>query len=743
MAQYTYRITIGDADYEIESAQELTDVQAYQAAKAQVDAEPPQPSLADKRASRDANIAAQAPVVDQAADVGAAMRRGILDPIREGAPLTFGKRILRTPKTLYEGAKAVYNDPLGTVASLPGAMLDQARTAGGAIEIMRNPLGVLLDPMSPATQPTETLRQTASDPHRLAQEAGDLVGPAVLGRVLPVTPAAALTATKTAARGAGRVLESTGKTAAWPLRVAGIHNVLGSGAGRKSLGQLPIGAALVAAPELVERAGTALRRWGTAPGAASTSPAAQLLSIEAGLNGAPSASFLTQARKTVTGLQDDLARRIEAAKLPEDLADLLTEQKRLTNISSRLRGTTKSATEPLVAFKSELERSLSQRLEKAGAPAQKGLESLDEAIAQERQAATTKRRAAHSLEGQATKAEQAADRQWYEQQQKATATREASDAASLNAQARYRREVEIARDLADREEAARQAAAAADDGLGGAGGPEGGPRTPGGPSSYEGLSAVEVAGLRRANVAEDAIARTAATRRGQTPTTTPDTASAPRTMLSTEPIRAAERPPRTAPTIEVLDDTSTGPNASGESMASAEALNRTASMQALGKQYVVYDRAGRMRRLIGPEAVDYRVRPGERYGVMGPEGFELLDRGAGASTAPVNPSTTASKGASALDDALDRRVQNIVDERAPKNRQAAEHAIPPSKSSGAQGVGSQRLKADPSLTRNDLSALEAWTIAERAKRHLSYIEKGRLAKAERLLKRLMDGELND
>jgi hypothetical protein len=71
-------------------------------------------------------------------------------------------------------------------------------------------------------------------------------------------------------------------------------------------------------------------------------------------------------------------------------------------------------------------------------------------------------------------------------------------------------------------------------------------------------------------------------------------------------------------------------NASGESMASAEALNRMASMQKLGKQYVVYDRTGGLRRLTGPEAVDYRVRPGERYGVMGPKGFELLDRGEAA-----------------------------------------------------------------------------------------------------------------
>lgn len=79
--------------------------------------------------------------------------------------------------------------------------------------------------------------------------------------------------------------------------------------------------------------------------------------------------------------------------------------------------------------------------------------------------------------------------------------------------------------------------------------------------------------------------------------------------------------PRTAPVGELDPIT---PNASGESMASQEAINRQNSMKSQGQQFVVFDRAGNMRPLIGPEAVDYQPRPGETYGVMGPDGFQTL-----------------------------------------------------------------------------------------------------------------------
>lgn len=75
--------------------------------------------------------------------------------------------------------------------------------------------------------------------------------------------------------------------------------------------------------------------------------------------------------------------------------------------------------------------------------------------------------------------------------------------------------------------------------------------------------------------------------------------------------------------LQLLDDV--GPNASGESAASAEALSRQSGMAARGERFVVYDRAGRARPLVGPDAVDYVAQPGETYGVETPQGFRVLD----------------------------------------------------------------------------------------------------------------------
>lgn len=90
------------------------------------------------------------------------------------------------------------------------------------------------------------------------------------------------------------------------------------------------------------------------------------------------------------------------------------------------------------------------------------------------------------------------------------------------------------------------------------------------------------------------------------------------------------------PTFEVLDPYSSrlNANASGESAASIEALNRQRSMQGKGETFVVYNAAGQRRPLIGPDAVDYVARQGETYGIEGPSGFRVLDDLGGRPPAP-------------------------------------------------------------------------------------------------------------
>ena len=77
--------------------------------------------------------------------------------------------------------------------------------------------------------------------------------------------------------------------------------------------------------------------------------------------------------------------------------------------------------------------------------------------------------------------------------------------------------------------------------------------------------------------------------------------------------------------ISLLDDAPTA-NASGESMASVEAINRQKAMLAKGQTYAVR-KGGTTRKLVGPEAVDYVPQPGEEFGILDKSGFQTLARG--------------------------------------------------------------------------------------------------------------------
>lgn len=95
--------------------------------------------------------------------------------------------------------------------------------------------------------------------------------------------------------------------------------------------------------------------------------------------------------------------------------------------------------------------------------------------------------------------------------------------------------------------------------------------------------------------------------------------------------------------LEILDDDlPSALNGSGESAASVEAINRQRAMADKGQQFVVYDRAGQRKPLIGPDAVDYQVRPGETYGIEGPDGFQALDDLGGRVPSPARPTVESS-----------------------------------------------------------------------------------------------------
>lgn len=82
--------------------------------------------------------------------------------------------------------------------------------------------------------------------------------------------------------------------------------------------------------------------------------------------------------------------------------------------------------------------------------------------------------------------------------------------------------------------------------------------------------------------------------------------------------------------LDVVGDTPIHVNGSGESAASMEAISRANAMKANGDQFVVYDKTGTKKPLIGPDAVDYVVGKGETYGIQKGDGsFQVLDDNGG------------------------------------------------------------------------------------------------------------------
>ncbi len=88
-------------------------------------------------------------------------------------------------------------------------------------------------------------------------------------------------------------------------------------------------------------------------------------------------------------------------------------------------------------------------------------------------------------------------------------------------------------------------------------------------------------------------------------------------------------------------------NASGESDASMEAINRLKSMKSQGQKYVIFDRAGNMRPILGADAVDQgmRLNKGETFGILKSDGtFEnIADRGGKVPPRMPTPETEAEK----------------------------------------------------------------------------------------------------
>lgn len=145
----------------------------------------------------------------------------------------------------------------GAVDSVPGALW------GAIVAPWSIAKGVVTDAIAMAhggdpTYAKETLDALTDLPKQWKEggprERGTLIGniltTAATGIVGAQTGPASV---KSAARGVGHAVETMGRTAGWPARISGSHALLNGN---------PVGAALMLAPEYVERGGMRLRQWG-------------------------------------------------------------------------------------------------------------------------------------------------------------------------------------------------------------------------------------------------------------------------------------------------------------------------------------------------------------------------------------------------------------------------------------------------------------------------------------------------
>jgi hypothetical protein len=320
-----------------------------------------------------------------------------------------GDRLLHPINTVTGLAKAGAQELGATVKGAFNLANDPGKTltnAGNAVANIPHAIGGMVD---------SAVKTAGTDPEGFGREVGHQTADAEASTALL---GGLKFAPKPVARGAGRLMNTIGKEAKWPLRMVGAHQ-LGSGN--------PMGVLTMAAPEALKKQGGALERWGTEVGAADTGPAATFLKLEQDLaTGAKTSEQLTQQ---VGELQADLVKRRATAKLPEDIAAIQKEQTRLDRIKAKVQ---KSAPKPAVAlgrgeapinkplatFREDVSKGVAGAIDQSPNASEK-LSDLDSAIEAEKARATRTRTASQKLHETSTRAEQRADMDQYNAERRA------------------------------------------------------------------------------------------------------------------------------------------------------------------------------------------------------------------------------------------------------------------------------------------------------------------------------------
>lgn len=320
MAQpaYTYTVKIDNHEYDVNSDVELTDEQAYQAAKVEAD-KPEAPKVVDPTdVYKLPESLAGNPLAEGV--------RGFLEGSRQGMK-GFAEGVLPGAVHAVTGIPATIGSLVRDTGSLAGdihdIVTDEHPLSRLGTELKH---GAVNAGQGIADTTSAVLRLAAENPEAYGKQVGDLTGSIEGGLLLGK---GGLKLPKPLVRNTGKLLANVGKTARWPLRMVGAHE-LGSGN--------PMGVATMMMPEALTKGGEGLQRLGVDAQAVRASFPYKLSTLERGITKAGADPALaTGLRLQLDELRTALEGQLQGPKLLEsDIPPLRKQLKELDQLSTRL-----------------------------------------------------------------------------------------------------------------------------------------------------------------------------------------------------------------------------------------------------------------------------------------------------------------------------------------------------------------------------------------------------------------------
>src|ERR1035437_5929829 len=314
--QHKYTVTIAGQDYDVDSPVELTDVQAYHAAKQQIDTRPPAASslpmgpLGQPKVKSVIDPTGTAPEPDSywkgavkgAVDYSSELESGFKDKFGLGS---MARGVTGIPGAIVAAGKGLYGAAKDTGSYILAPEETRASMRAGEAK----------KALSLPGQAIDAAREGATFPAIHTPQAGE-AGGEFAGATGGAAAALGLTPKLPGPIGGavGSRMERVGKMSRWPMQIGGAHQLIA--------GNPVAGAAMMLAPDVLQSSGRGLQRAVTAPGTLPASTSEMLLQIE-------------QDLKTKVASPADLQQQVDAAQA------LLVDQRKTARTESDLTDATK------------------------------------------------------------------------------------------------------------------------------------------------------------------------------------------------------------------------------------------------------------------------------------------------------------------------------------------------------------------------------------------------------------------